>query len=74
MVYENVDGDVSRLFPSKDLIFRRLIFQRTEGLVQSEALLTRDESSPKAVEMERKKPSSSKSKRRGYQNRNGGII
>ncbi|XP_021593869.1 eEF1A lysine and N-terminal methyltransferase isoform X2 [Manihot esculenta] len=70
VVYENVDGDVSRLFPSKDLIFRRLIFQRTEGLVQSEALLTRDESSPKAVEMERKKPSSSKSKRRGYQKRN----
>ncbi|KAF2288904.1 hypothetical protein GH714_022663 [Hevea brasiliensis] len=70
VVYENVDGDVSRLFPSKDLIFRRLVFQRTEGLVQSEALLTSDESSHKVVEIERKKTSSSKSKKRGNQKRN----
>ncbi|KAG5254300.1 methyltransferase protein [Salix suchowensis] len=69
VVYENVADDVSRPFPSSDLVFRRLVFQRAEGLVQSEALLTRDESSHKIVE-EKKKPSSSKSKKKGSQKRN----
>lgn len=69
VVYENVADDVSRPFPSSDLIFRRLVFQRAEGLVQSEALLTRDESSHKIVE-EKKKTSSSKSKKKGSQKRN----
>ncbi|KAL5542698.1 hypothetical protein UlMin_010408 [Ulmus minor] len=69
VIYENVDGDVSRILPSKELIFRRLVFQRSEGLVQSEALLTREESSHKIVgDSEKKKSnSSSKSKRRGAQ-------
>lgn len=71
MVYENVADDVSRPFPSSNLIFRRLVFQRAEGLVQSEALLTRDESSHKIVE-EKKKTSSSKSKKKGSQKRNDG--
>ncbi|KAK9289137.1 hypothetical protein L1049_017610 [Liquidambar formosana] len=72
VVYENVDDDISCLMPSKDLIFRRLTFQRTEGLVQSEALLTREGSSQRIVgETERKKSgSSSKSKRRGIHRRN----
>lgn len=72
VVYENVDGDVSRLMPSIELTFRRLTFKRTEGLVQSEALLTRVDSPQKiAGETERKKAvSSSKSKRRGTQRRN----
>ncbi|CAN1334352.1 eEF1A lysine and N-terminal methyltransferase [Linum perenne] len=39
VVYENFDGDAANLFPSRDLVFRRLVFQRTENLVQSEALL-----------------------------------
>ncbi|KAJ6302356.1 hypothetical protein OIU77_016443 [Salix suchowensis] len=69
VVYENVADDVSRPFPSSDLVFRRLVFQRAEGLVQSEALLTRDESSHKIVE-EKKKTSSSKSKKKGSQKRN----
>jgi hypothetical protein len=71
VVYENVADDVSRPSPSSDLIFRRLVFQRAEGLVQSEALLTRDESSHKIVE-EKKKTSSSKSKKKGSQKRNDG--
>lgn len=72
VIYENVDGDVSRLFPDRDLKFRRLVFQRTEGLVQSEALLTKEESSHKVVsEPGRKKSNcSSKSKRRGTQREN----
>ncbi|XP_041006981.1 eEF1A lysine and N-terminal methyltransferase isoform X2 [Juglans microcarpa x Juglans regia] len=66
VVYENVDAAVSRLFPSKDLIFRRLIFERTESLVQSEALLMNEGSSHEVNEVERKKTrSSSKSKRKG---------
>lgn len=64
VIYENVDVDV-RLLPSGDLIFRRLIFERTGSLVQSEALLAK-EGSEKINQIERKKTSSSsKSKRRG---------
>ncbi|XP_031263405.1 eEF1A lysine and N-terminal methyltransferase-like [Pistacia vera] len=72
VVYENVDADISRLWPSEDLKFRRLVFQRTQGLVQSEALLMKDVSSHKIVsETDRKKAvSSSKSKRRGFQRQN----
>ncbi|XVE74431.1 hypothetical protein DITRI_Ditri12bG0016900 [Diplodiscus trichospermus] len=66
VVYENADGDVNGSLP-----FRRLIFRRTEGLVQSEALLTRDGTLDKSVyETEpRKASSSSKPKRRGTQRR-----
>ncbi|PON31454.1 Methyltransferase type [Parasponia andersonii] len=73
VVYENVDGDVSHIFPSKDLIFRRLVFQRSESLVQSEAVLTREGSSHTAIgDSERKKSnSSSKSKKRGTQRGSG---
>ncbi|XP_015887230.2 uncharacterized protein LOC107422309 isoform X1 [Ziziphus jujuba] len=72
VVYENVDGDVSHVLPSKELIFRRLVFQRSEGLVQSEALLTREGDSDKTISgIEKKKSnSSSKSKKRGSQRRN----
>ncbi|XP_050218891.1 uncharacterized protein LOC126669462 isoform X2 [Mercurialis annua] len=75
VVYEDVDDDVSRLLPNKDLIFRRLVFQRAESLVQSEALLARDESSTKNVGTERKKnTSSSKSKKRGNKKQNDESI
>ncbi|XP_044500497.1 eEF1A lysine and N-terminal methyltransferase [Mangifera indica] len=72
VIYENVDADISRLWPSEALKFRRLVFQRSQGLVQSEALLMKDVSCHKTVgETERKKAvSSSKSKRRGSQRRN----
>ncbi|GAV59002.1 LOW QUALITY PROTEIN: Methyltransf_11 domain-containing protein, partial [Cephalotus follicularis] len=64
VVYESIDGVVSRLLPFRDLIFRHLIFQRTEGLVQCEALLTRDGPSHKVGGTGSKKTSSSsKSKR-----------
>lgn len=64
VIYEHVSGDASLIFPSGDLIFRRLIFQRTESLVQSEALLTRETLRENVSgQMDRKKsPSSSKSK------------
>lgn len=73
VIYETVDGDISRILPSRDLTFRRLVFQRSEGLVQSEALLSEEGSNSKVVgETERKKTnSSSRSKRKGIQKRSG---
>lgn len=47
VIYENVN-DTNRSLPSGDLVFRRLTFERTEGLVQSEALLV-NEGSPKVL-------------------------
>lgn len=75
VIYENVDDDVSRLFPSKELIFRRLTFERSMGLVQSEALLTREECKKTVNEKEPKKSrSSSKSKKRGNQKGNSSNV
>lgn len=75
VVYEKADRDASGLLESENLIFRRLTFKRTEGLVQSEALLTRDGLSENIVgQTERKKSgSSSKSKKRGNQRQIDGI-
>lgn len=71
VIYEKVDDDFLHLLPSEDLIFRRLTFQRSEGLVQSEALLKREGSPKIAGEKERKNThSSSKSKKRGNRRRN----
>uniref|UniRef100_A0A2P2L382 Methyltransferase-like protein 13 n=1 Tax=Rhizophora mucronata TaxID=61149 RepID=A0A2P2L382_RHIMU len=67
VVYEDVNDDISRILPSGDLIFRRLVFQRNEGLVQSEALLTRDGSLGTKVE---RKARSSKSKKKGGSKKN----
>ncbi|KAK4779290.1 hypothetical protein SAY86_006818 [Trapa natans] len=39
VVYTDADNDISEILGSKDLRFRRLIFQRNDLLVQSEALL-----------------------------------
>ncbi|KEH20656.1 eEF1A lysine and N-terminal methyltransferase isoform X2 [Medicago truncatula] len=68
VVYENVDSEVGCIFPSRELIFRRLVFERAANLVQSEALLTVEHLPTKLVgETERKKTnSSSKSKKRAY--------
>ncbi|CAN8285349.1 unnamed protein product [Cochlearia groenlandica] len=40
VVYETSPGELD---PSKDTTFRRLVFKRTEGLIQSEALLVEDD-------------------------------
>ncbi|XP_024026102.1 methyltransferase-like protein 13 [Morus notabilis] len=65
VVYENVDGDISRILPSKDLIFRRLVFQRSENLVQSEAILIKEEPVRKTGGGSERK----KSKKKGTQRR-----
>lgn len=76
VIYETDNGDISRILPSRDLTFRRLVFQRSEGLVQSEALLSEEGSKYKiGGESEKKKThSSSKSKRRGNQRRSDGKL
>ncbi|KAI3440829.1 Methyltransf_11 domain-containing protein [Psidium guajava] len=68
VVFSNVEGDVSHILPDGDLTFRRMIFQRNEDLVQSEALLTREGSTVKSSgRTDRRKVSSSKSRKRGNQ-------
>ncbi|KAK2438122.1 hypothetical protein P8452_33886 [Trifolium repens] len=69
VVYENADDEISSIFPSRELMFRRLVFERAANLVQSEALLT-----TKLVG-EKKTNSSSKSsnKKKGSQRRNDGA-
>ncbi|KAL5784314.1 hypothetical protein ACOSQ2_006706 [Xanthoceras sorbifolium] len=76
VAYENSDPAVSRLWPSEELKFRRLVFQRAQGLVQSEALLVKGGSSHNIVgeTVKNKTSSSSKSKRRGNQKRNDDSI
>lgn len=70
VIYEKLDDNISALFPSKDVTFRRLTFQRTEGLIQSEGLLTRVGPQKSIGEMEQKKGhSSSKSRKKGNQRR-----
>ncbi|GJN03186.1 hypothetical protein PR202_ga20598 [Eleusine coracana subsp. coracana] len=62
VVYENVNGDQSS---TSEKMFRRLIFKRSSGLVQSEALLIRDSPSD---EMDKKnKSASATSKKRRNQ-------
>ncbi|CAA7045546.1 unnamed protein product [Microthlaspi erraticum] len=43
VVYESTPSNPEGLSPSDDLAFRRLVFKRTEGLIQSEALLVEDD-------------------------------
>ncbi|KAI3794952.1 hypothetical protein L1987_37593 [Smallanthus sonchifolius] len=69
VVYEKVDGQLSQLSLPNDLVFRRLIFERSEGLIQSEALLTSEGSQKKVGEIGNKKSNSSKSKKKGTQKR-----
>lgn len=72
VIYENIDDSISALFRSKDAIFRRLTFQRTEGLIQSEALLTQAGQQKSVSEIEQKKNQSwSKSRKKGNQRRSG---
>lgn len=75
VIYEKVDENISRLFASEDVIFRRLTFQRTESLVQSEAVLSK-EGSPKSLADINQKigQSSSKSKKKGNQKKSGSNV
>ncbi|KAI7726748.1 hypothetical protein M8C21_026653 [Ambrosia artemisiifolia] len=71
VVYEKVDGQLGQLSLSRDLVFRRLTFERSEGLIQSEAILTSEGSQKKAaVNGNKKSNSSSKSKKKGSQKGN----
>lgn len=74
VVYENVDSEVSCIFPSRELVFRRLVFERAANLVQSEALLKDEQLPTKLVsETGRKKTnSSSRSRKSGSQRRSDG--
>ncbi|XP_011073798.1 methyltransferase-like protein 13 isoform X2 [Sesamum indicum] len=68
VIYEKIDNDLNHRFSSKDLIFRRLIFQRTESLVQSEALLLTEGSKGTSSEAEIKKlQAAPKSRKKGRQ-------
>ncbi|KFK31188.1 hypothetical protein AALP_AA6G079900 [Arabis alpina] len=42
VVYESTPSNIGDLSSSSDLTFRRLVFKRTESLIQSEALLVED--------------------------------
>ncbi|KAK9664552.1 hypothetical protein RND81_14G050800 [Saponaria officinalis] len=65
VMYENVDGHLATISTSKEPLFRRLVFRRSEGLVQSEALLIGEPSQVHDGEIESKKPTSNlKSKKR----------
>ncbi|GFP80678.1 methyltransferase-like protein 13 [Phtheirospermum japonicum] len=68
VIYERIDDDLNRQSLSKELIFRRLTFQRTESLVQSEALLIKEGSNGISSEVENKKVQEvSKTQRKGKQ-------
>lgn len=71
VVYETTPSNPGGLSPSSDLAFRRLVFKRTEGLIQSEALLVED---GKILEQSQKEETKngSQSKRKGNRKRNQG--
>ncbi|XP_051129561.1 uncharacterized protein LOC127250360 isoform X2 [Andrographis paniculata] len=71
VIYDRID-DV----PSKDFVFRRLIFQRAETLVQSDALLSTegsDISSSEANQMKVKTETGSGSKKKGKQKKSSSL-
>ncbi|KAL3506430.1 hypothetical protein ACH5RR_031812 [Cinchona calisaya] len=69
VIYEKNDDYISRLFPSKDVIFRRLIFERSKALIQSEALLTRVGSQEVGELGQKKTRLTTKHKRKGNHKR-----
>ncbi|KAK1287100.1 hypothetical protein QJS10_CPB19g01422 [Acorus calamus] len=74
VIYESATNNES--LESDDKIFRRLTFQRSLGLVQSEALLVRDKTAESNLSgTERKKNNiSSKAKRKGSQKRDSSRV
>ncbi|VFQ79255.1 unnamed protein product [Cuscuta campestris] len=71
VIYEHTEENISNLFSSANIIFRRLTFQRTESLVQSEAVLTREASPTIKPGKDQKKSPRSKSKKKGHTNSEG---
>lgn len=71
VVYESAPSNLEGLSPSSDLAFRRLVFKRTEGLIQSEALLVEDGEILDQSQKEQTK-NVSQSKRKGNKKRNQG--
>ncbi|KAH7683107.1 Endothelin-converting enzyme 1 protein [Dioscorea alata] len=70
VVYENSNGDNSISTVSDAKIFRRLTFERSSGLVQSEALLRKESSQMHPSEEEKKRSViSSKSRKKGGKKR-----
>ncbi|XP_020571393.1 methyltransferase-like protein 13 isoform X2 [Phalaenopsis equestris] len=70
VIYENVaEGNNSDQIPPENKIFRRLVFERSSGLVQSEALLI-----PSVEAYRRQTNLSSKSKKKGGRKRNGSSV
>lgn len=77
VVYDNVQSDISEILPSGALTFRRLIFQRNEDLVQSEALMTSNVSISNLTvvsQKDEKSDSKAKSQRKGNRGRRNGMI
>lgn len=68
VVYESTPSNPEGLSP---LVFRRLVFKRTEGLIQSEALLVEDGEILDQSQKEKTK-NASQSKRKGNKKRNQG--
>lgn len=75
VVYESTPSNPGGLSPSVDLAFRRLVFKRTEYLIQSEALLVEDGEIIDQSQTEKTK-NASQSKRKGKRNqdKSGGPI
>ncbi|KAL8258500.1 hypothetical protein R6Q59_026453 [Mikania micrantha] len=71
VVYDKNDGQPGQPSLSNGRVFRRLTFERSKGLIQSEGLLTSEVSQKKTSENGNKKSnSSSKSKKKGNRKRN----
>ncbi|KAL5999662.1 hypothetical protein ACLOJK_037947 [Asimina triloba] len=70
VIYENGDCGGSALISSKDTMFRRITFERSLGLVQSEALLIHQECTEKNPGASGQKKTTTKSRKKGSQRRN----
>ncbi|KAH9619247.1 hypothetical protein KSS87_021477 [Heliosperma pusillum] len=75
VMYENVDEHLATISTSKEPLFRRLVFRRSEGLVQSEALLMGEPSQALGGETDMNKSVSNlKSKKREKQKADQSFI
>ncbi|XP_073013391.1 uncharacterized protein [Typha latifolia] len=74
VIYENASGDEASLAPSDIKIFRRLTFERSLGLVQSEALLTRDSASSPNKDKKKNSSLPKSSKKRGKKKNDSGTL
>lgn len=71
VIYENTENENTNLTPSEGKMFRRLTFERSLGLVQSEAFLKREEPNTSPNEKERwGNEISSKSRKKGSRKKN----